>query len=285
MEYFSRIIRRKRIKHTLLPILISILAVLLFDNRPLSSQPVTENQESIEVMVLGSPHFGNPGMDVINNEFPDVHTPEYQRQMEQVADSLAEFNPTKIAIEARPDYKPKADSMYAKYLSGRHSLTRNERQQLGFRMAKRFNHPDIYSIDIEGNFPFREVIEYAKKHDPEFIRQFEEIKNHVSESHDKLYQTATVREVLRTKNSPENLAVQRNYYALTAPVGDQSNYVGADLVSEWHKRNIRIFANLARIAEPGDRIIVIFGSGHSPLLRYFVESHAQMKLVEPNDYL
>ena len=55
--------------------------------------------------------------------------------------------------------------------------------------------------------------------------------------------------------------------------------------SKWHKRNIRIFANLARIAEPGDRIIVIFGSGHSPLLRYFVESHAQMKLVEPNDYL
>ena len=54
-------------------------------------------------------------------------------------------------------------------------------------------------------------------------------------------------------------------------VGAGADYAGADLVAAWYRRNLAIFANLVRIAAPGDRILVVFGSGHEPLLRQLVE--------------
>ncbi|MDZ7773510.1 MAG: DUF5694 domain-containing protein [Balneolaceae bacterium] len=242
-------------------------------------------QEKIQVMILGTSHFGNPGQDVINTEFPDVKLPKYQRQIRQVVDSLAEFKPTKVALEARPDYRAEMDSMYRAWLGGEHELTRNERQQLGFRLAGRMGHSRLYGIDYEGEFPFRAVIRYAKEHQPEFIREFDSIRRTVKQVDDSLYANATIREILRYNNGKESLSRQRNYYAKTAAVGDDSTWVGVDLVTQWHRRNIQIFAKLARVAEPGDRVAVIFGSGHAPLLRYFVESSRNMELVDPLDWL
>lgn len=272
-----------RNRNHLLPTFL-ITALLLFV-QPLSAQIPVDHLEEIEVMILGTSHFGNPGQDVINFEFPDVLHPKYQDQIDDVIESLSEFQPTKVAIEARPDYKPKVDSMYSAYLNGSHSLSRNERQQLGFRLAGNFNHNQVYSIDHGGDFPFQAVLDFAKEHQPEFMEQFQKISSYVENRNQKLVNSSSIPEILRKKNSPEYLAVQRHFYAFTASVGNDTTFVGAELVGEWHERNIKIFSSLSQIAEPGDRIIVIFGSGHAPLLRYFVESDLQMKLVEPNDYL
>ncbi len=263
--------------------------ILLFSNllarqSTLAQVPV-DHQEEIEVMILGTSHFGNPGQDVINIKFPDVLQPKYQDQINKVIKNLSEFQPTKIALEATPDYKAKIDSMYNAYLEGTHSLSRNERQQLGFRLAGEFNHEQVYSIDHDGEFPFQSVLDFAKEHQPEFVEQFQKLSKYVENRNQSLVSNSTIREILQKKNSPEYLAVQRHFYAETASVGNDKTFVGAKLVSEWHERNIKIFSSLSQIAEPGDRIIVIFGSGHAPLLRYFVESDLQMKLVEPNDYL
>lgn len=260
---------------------ISLIIAILLSSTLLS----VDNQEEIEVMILGTSHFGNPGQDVINFQFPDVLEPEYQAQIEQVTENLSRFQPTKIALEARPDYKSALDSMYAAYKNGTHSLTRNERQQLGFRLAKQFEHPHIYSIDHGGEFSFQAVLEFAEQHQPGFIEKFQEIREYVETTHNELIQNSTISEILHENNSTEELTLQRHFYALTAAVGNDTTFVGADLVSRWHERNIKIFSSLSQISEPGDRIIVIFGSGHAPLLRYFVESDLQMKLIEPNDYL
>lgn len=241
--------------------------------------------EKVEVMILGAAHFGNPGQDVINNTFPDVFQPKYQRQIARVIDSLAQFKPTKVALEARPDDEPVVDSLYHAYRQGRHTLSRNERQQLGFRLAGRFNHVKIYCVDHDGAFPFRKVLAFAREHQPEIVNHFNSVREKVEQFNDSLYSNATIPEILRYKNSPENLQRQRNYYAKFAAVGNDTTWPGVDLVSKWHRRNIKIFADLSRKVEPGDRVIVIFGTGHAPLLRYFVESNADMTLVEPVDFL
>lgn len=236
-------------------------------------------------MILGTMHFGNPGQDVINFQFPDVLQPEYQAQIEEVTENISRFQPTKIALEVRPDYKPELDSMYAAYKNGTHSLTRNERQQLGFRLAKQFNHPQVYSIDHGGEFPFQAVLEFAEQHQPDFIKEFQEIRQYVEKTRNELMQNSTISEILRENNSAEDIALQRHFYALIAAVGNDTTFVGSNLVTKWHERNIKIFASLSQVAEPGDRIIVIFGSGHAPLLRYFVESDLRMELVDPLGYL
>ena len=46
-----------------------------------------------------------------------------------------------------------------------------------------------------------------------------------------------------------------------------------------------IFARLMQAARPGDRIVVVYGSGHSYWLRQLVQTTPGFRLVEANDYL
>jgi len=48
---------------------------------------------------------------------------------------------------------------------------------------------------------------------------------------------------------------------------------------------MRNFANPGRIAQPGDRIVVIYGAGHRYFFRKWVLQHPDTALVEPGDYL
>lgn len=270
--------------------LIAVLCLMFFRMAAgpgaIHGQPLPEGGgEKAEVMILGTAHFSNPGQDMIKTEFPDVMKPEYQSQIRTVVDSLAVFRPTKIAVEVRPDYEETFDSLYRAYRRGEHSLERGEQQQLGFRLAGRFDHRQLYAIDHEGDLPGKALMSYARDHDPAFLKYITSIREEISRKEKSLYARATIREILRVQNGRENLSDQRGYYARIAPVGDDSTWVGADLVAQWHRRNIKIFADLAREVEPGDRVIVIFGAGHAPLLRYFVKSSKAMKIVDPLDYL
>ncbi|CAN5736884.1 hypothetical protein BH23GEM8_BH23GEM8_22270 [soil metagenome] len=68
-------------------------------------------------------------------------------------------------------------------------------------------------------------------------------------------------------------------------MGAGDGYVGADLVSRWYERNIRIFANLKQITVPGDRILILVGSGHAPILRELISQDPTLVLVDPLEFL
>jgi len=60
---------------------------------------------------------------------------------------------------------------------------------------------------------------------------------------------------------------------------------GADMVAEWHRRNLRMFAKLSRLTGPGERILVLYGQGHAYLLREFIRQAPDMKLVDAESLL
>ena len=96
----------------------------------------------------------------------------------------------------------------------------------------------------------------------------------------------TISEMLYRMNRPAALAQAHwPYVWILAPIAQDDNYAGADMVGTWYTRNIRIFANLNRIAEAGDRIFVVYGQGHIPILRDLVESSPLFCLVDPLPYL
>ena len=86
--------------------LVTACLVTLFSTNLLvqNSSPATV---PIQVMVLGTYHFDNPGQDLHNMKVDSVLTPAKQSELADVASRLAKFNPTKIAVEAlsdRPDF-------------------------------------------------------------------------------------------------------------------------------------------------------------------------------------
>jgi hypothetical protein len=99
------------------------------------------------LLILGVYHMDNPGMDAKNVQADDVRAPKRQLELEQLAEKLARFAPTKIAIEA-PYRNETWPDRYRKFLNGDYVLGRNEIEQVGFRLAKRLGHPTIYPVDF-----------------------------------------------------------------------------------------------------------------------------------------
>lgn len=59
------------------------------------------------------------------------------------------------------------------------------------------------------------------------------------------------------------------------------------MTSNWYERNLKIFANLTRIADAAgdDRILLVIGVGHCKILRQLVQDSRDFELVEANSYL
>ena len=61
-----------------------------------------------KLLILGTYHFANPGLDYVQTQAADVFSEEKQQEITAVLTTLATFKPTKIAVEAAYD---KAESL------------------------------------------------------------------------------------------------------------------------------------------------------------------------------
>ncbi len=249
----------------------------------LSALPVIvsgQSQQRPEILVLGTFHMANPGHDIHDVQVDDVLSPERQRQIARVVDILARFRPTKIAIESHVGSQ-RATREYAEYVAGRYTLTRNEIDQLGYRLAKLLGQQTIYPVDEDGDFPFYRVRNYAIANGLEdrFAAEQRRADARVRAEGDFL-RTHSVLETLQLLNADSSAATAvGEYYTGFLPFGEPYEYAGPDLLASWFQRNLRIYHNVrALITAPTDRVLVIYGSGHLGWLRQIVASDPSVKL-------
>lgn len=232
-----------------------------------------------EVLVLGVYHMANPGRDVFNMQADDVLAPKRQAEIAQLVEVLKRFRPTKVAVEAGvwSDRVPKA---YAEYLAGKHELTRNEIEQIGFRLAKELGHKAVYPVDADGDFPYPRLVNYAKGsgRSKELDALMGEIGAAVK-AQDEYLASHTVLETLLYMNADERVAEDVGTYYRMAHFGEPGDWAGADLVSDWFRRNMRIFSNVVRLVDsPNERVLVIYGAGHLGWLQHSLENDPGLRL-------
>jgi hypothetical protein len=92
-------------------------------------------------------------------------------------------------------------------------------------------------------------------------------------------------EWLREANEPATLAASHRQYFDYALIGEGKTHPGANWVGNWYARNLKIFANLVRLAGPPDRILVVYGVGHAFLLRQFAEQSGAFRVADPIPWL
>jgi hypothetical protein len=238
-----------------------------------------------QVMVLGTYHMDNPGQDYANPTADDVLAPHRQAEMAAVAQALAEFRPTRIAIEAEPSRDSLFNARYAEYRVGTRALTRDEREQLGFRIAGMLGHERVYPVDYRLDMDVGGVMQYAAQNGQGELaqRMGSTIQAIVAEMAARMA-TTPIGAILAEANSARADSMH-GWYLVMATVGRDTTYRGADEVSNWYTRNLHIFANIARVAQPGERVLVIMGSGHGTLLRQFVDESPDLDLVSAEPFL
>jgi hypothetical protein len=237
----------------------------------------------VQVMIVGDFHMSNPGRDMHNAHADDMTAPKRQAEIKDVTDALAKFKPTLIAVEWPAEI---VDQRYPKYLDGTLKPSTNEVVQLGFRLAKTAGLKSVAGIDVDGEFPYEPVETYAKAHGGSNIltKANADIEKFVKEQSTKLA-SGSVGDVLRFLNEPALIKDGNAFYRSTLWIGNGTEQPGADLLTQWYRRNFLICANLVQRAKPGDRVVVFYGSGHSFLLRQCVSEMPGYRLIEANDYL
>jgi len=238
-----------------------------------------------EVMVLGVFHFHNPGADYAQFEGIDVLEPERQDQIQAITDQLARFAPDRIAVERSYDEPDSLNARYQRYLDGDFELSRNEIHQLGFRLGETLGHEWIYPVDYRLGVDFGALMGYAEEHEPEYMERFNRYIGEIVSLFDRMQSEESIGYNLRFMNLPTNIAPAHAPYAEQAAIGGGDTFVGAEVIAGWYERNLKIFANLAKVAQPGEKVLLIVGGGHLPIIREQVEAHPTMILVEPTDYL
>jgi hypothetical protein len=245
--------------------------------------------DAIPVLYLGSYHMSNPGADQFNLESDDVLLPKRQAEIEEVVALLKAFKPTKIAIES-----PLGDSLtlarYQSYLKGELELRRSEEEQIGFRLAKILGHNSVYPIDVKmglDNAGISVLIGSDPAKFGPYMAGLEKAGNGAMQIMGNWLKNGTIRDMLYNMNDPEieDIALKVYFHAFV-PIVQDNNYAGADMVNTWYQRNIRIFSNLHQISDSKeDRILVVYGQGHVPLLKHFTRLSPYFKIVDVRAYL
>jgi hypothetical protein len=259
---------------------------------PAWAEEQTPEPAPIKVMVLGMYHFANPGLDAVNIDVDDVLAPRRQGEIGVLVDTLAEWRPTRIAVEnmAEAPAHEMADFDQTEELL---KTTRNESVQVGYRLARQLGHAAVYGYDEQAGegepdyFPMGKVQAFAAENGGEELlgSLFGEVQAMVAEEQARLPEQ-TIAESLVTHNDPERVSAMHDklYYSLLS-IGDGDAQPGAELNAYWYMRNAKMFAKIDMIAEPGDRVLVLAGSGHVTWLRHFVRRMPGYELVEALPYV
>ncbi len=269
---------------------------------PTLNQPdfLRSAEPKASVLMLGVFHFSDPGLDGYKPEHRfDVMSPERQREIEDVVDRLSRFQPTKIAVEFPPARQAKMDELYQQYVNGEHELGVNEVYQLGFRLARKLGHPRVYLVDARARHFFTAEEYEERQAELEASGALSDTADGWDERFKRLYAhddqlktRQSLREHLLYMNSPDRIRQGHGHYVVgsfkagSGFAEENDGYFGPDSATGWYNRNLRTFRNLQRLTEsPDERILLIIGAGHLPILRFLAHASPEYELVEPAEFL
>ena len=227
------------------------------------------------LLVLGVPHLANPHHDLIKSNVADVLTPVRQRDIVRLVTTLAATRPNHVAVEWSATKQAALDQRYAAYRAGRYVLTADETDQIGLRLAAMLNLPKVDAVDWLEEAPGTDddydygkwLAAHARSGE---LAALTADGQRLADAQDKLNRCRPVADWIRALNTPAYVAWDDGLNYRIATFGDATTNPGAAWVGAWHARNLRIAANLLRVAgAPGDRTVAIFGAGHAELLRRY----------------
>ncbi len=257
--------------------------------------------KKVNVILLGTYHFNNPGNDAVKNQERSILTEESQKGLEQITDQIKKkYMPDQIFVESDFNQKAKLDWQYQLYLKNEYAkftdtvtkprlkrfYTEGETFQLAFRLAKKLGHQEVYPIDTMIQMRF-DLLQKIVKADPAINKIFEEKLAAVTVRSNNCMSKKDLKDVFLCMNEEADLKENKGFYISFAnTLGKDGKYFGANLVADWYKRNLIMYANIQHQLKTGAKnILVLVGTGHAAMFREFFKSDENFNLIELKDVL
>jgi hypothetical protein len=242
-----------------------------------------KNPNKTKVLLLGTFHFANPGLDVAKYEDANILSAKRQQEVKEVVALLKKFKPDKIFIENTPTQQVKLDSLYQRFKEAKWELKQDEVYQLGFRLAKELDLPALHAVDYQdAHFPFDSLIKVLQQEKQfKLLQHIKSTIDSIQTSFNNSLKTLTIKKLLLMENAPASDRLSVGSYFQLLVAGGKNNHVGSYLASEWWRRNMIIYENiLKRLSGDEKKVLIIFGSSHTALLKEFMKFNPALELVE-----
>ncbi len=259
-----------------------------------------------QIMLLGSPHFGQQGF---YKDIPlaDLFQERRQEELKQVLNELTRYNPDLIVIERDASEQSAVDSLYNLYTAGKLNLKdldygRAEAYQIAYALGRQLRHERIYGVNVYSGTSNRilnrgERIDYYLDELKAFNElgatintPFQEGKTTVSTYLAKLNSAPVLQQAYHLMFiTPAK--VRKAKLNTTEPGLDSTHvsydYVGADFISHFYNRELRIYANIVatQLAQKKKRILLVMGHRHAAVLTRIFEDDPDYQLVPVGNYL
>lgn len=239
-----------------------------------------------QIGIIGTFHFANT-TDYSAIVIEDLNSKKRQKELSEIINGLAEFNPTKILIERDPSLNDSLSKKLIEFKKNQYKLPNNELYQIGFRLAKKLDLDKIYGVDYHIGLGDEELVAFLNKE--ELMEKFSEIiasSKVWAKEHTTFLEKHTIGEVLEKINKTESEKFNRNLYIDgILNITKNGNSTASDYVSNWYKRNIYIKKNIDDLINTDDRILLIIGAGHSSILKDFYRSSENVEYIELKNLL
>lgn len=243
-----------------------------------------------EILLLGTFHFMERPIDFYSDEI--------QNELDLLAGKLLSFDPDTIAVEAAVSAQMQVDESYRKFslkdlrnknkmesetlgdicmYGETHPITyNNESIQVGYRLGKLLELDKIYAIDDDSILNM-EVMNHPT---PLLTEAINALNTDMKE-----LEKGTIIDLYQYYNSQRFSTLNHNVYMQANAIHMDHNYAGAEMVTKWYERNLKIFSNLQRLATKSKRLFVIYGAGHLQILRELINADSNLKLMDVYKYL
>lgn len=257
----------------------------------LAAYPSIDSVAKHQVLTLGTFHFdrSRDGSDVVATEHIDVLTEVNQKELDHIVELLIPFNPAKVAVEWRPSNQKWIDSLYNEYLKGDYKLGKHETFQIGFKLAKKLGHAKVYCID--NNPPFPDYINYIDDWEKyadslghlRLWRAYDIENEKLNTFMDTIQSHLNIHDYLKVINSEEHAKRLKQLWTTgLVNVDYDGQYLGADVVARWYRRNLRLFANAKNIVSKDENLLIIYGGAHKWILDEFFDATPDFQVIQLN---
>jgi hypothetical protein len=260
---------------------------------------VVSAQQKVKVILLGTYHFNNPGNDMVKQKERNILSKESQQDLDNIVDkiNMSAYRPDQIFVESDFSEKKELNANYQSYIKNQYHkftdtikrarlkrfYTEGETFQLGYRLAKKLKHQELYPIDslIEMRF---DILMKGIDSNPKLKKEFDEIKASLS---DNCLEKSNLSEVFLCMNEKSELDDNLGFYISFAnKVMINKDYFGSNLVADWYKRNLIMYSNIQNQLKPDTKnIFVLVGTGHAAILKQFFENDKNFELVDLKEIL
>lgn len=248
-----------------------------------------ESKHKTKILLIGTIHFETPHLDTFELKTDDFLAPKRQKELEELTEILKRTNADKVMIEKPFNQQSKTDSLYNAYSQNKYKLTVSEREQIGFRLAKKLNLKQINCVDIFYGMKHDSLVSVTAKEKNQLylLNELGTTANNFMREIDGVTKRNSITGILKYINRKELL--QKNlslYLKYIVKVGAGENYIGAESVSDWYLRNLAVYANIITQIKPNDKyVVLIFGQGHIPILKHLLQNNDDFEVVDVNSVL